>query len=128
MRTVARELGLAVAAWLAPFAASIFLFPLKQSSPPLFDSLMGVLLAGSTVLLGCAYLRRTAGRFVVCGARIGLIWMAANWVLDAPMFSAGPMAMGLGQYVADIGLAYLMIPVITIGLGVAAQRGAVHAG
>jgi hypothetical protein len=116
MRWLARELGFAVLAWLVPFVVSVCIFPLKKSHPPLFDSLMGTTLAGSTVVLGCAYLRRSAGNSIAQGARLGLVWMAANWLLDGLMFSSGPMKMSLGRYFADIGVAYLMIPVITIGL------------
>ena len=117
MRSVAREFGFAVASWLVPFVVSVCIFPLKSVHPPLFDSLMGTALAASTVVLGCAYLRRADGNLVAGGARAGLLWMAANWLLDGLMFSSGPMKMSLGQYVGDIGIAYLMIPVITIGLG-----------
>jgi hypothetical protein len=49
--------------------------------------------------------------------------MAANWALDSLMFSGGPMKMSLNQYVMDIGVTYLMIPAITIGLGTAATVG-----
>src|SRR5678815_606413 len=117
MRRVAREIGFAVMAWLVPFAVSVCIFPLKKSNAPLFDSLMGVTLAASTVVLGCVYLRRAGADVLPKGVRIGLAWMAANWLLDGLMFSSGPMKMALGQYIMDIGSAYLMIPVITVGLG-----------
>ena len=87
----------------------------------MFDSLMGVTLAASTVLLGCAYLRRVAGNPIAQGAKIGLVWTIANWLLDGLMFSTGPMKMTLAQYAGDIAAAYLMIPVITIGLARAAN-------
>src|SRR5688500_4689990 len=106
MRTVVRETGFAFLAWLVPFGVSVCIFPLKQSHPPLFDSLMGVALAGSTVVLCCAYLRRASDGFVYRAARAGVLWMAANWLLDALMFCAGPMKMSLAQYAADIGSAY----------------------
>jgi hypothetical protein len=82
---------------------------------------MGTALASSTVVLGCAYLRRASGNLVIQGAKLGLLWMAANWLLDGLMFVSGPMKMSLGQYIKDIGIAYLMIPPITIGLGQAAH-------
>ena len=53
MKSLCRELGFAVLAWLIPFAASVCIFPLKRSHPPLFESLMGVTLVASTVALGC---------------------------------------------------------------------------
>ena len=121
MRRVAREVGFAVLAWLLPFVVSVCIFPLKKTHAPLFDSLMGVALATSTVALGCAYLRRSPGNPVAAGARAGLIWTAANLLLDGLMFSGGPMKMSLGAYFADIGVAYVAIPVITIGLGLAAR-------
>ena len=124
MRRVVREVGFAFLAWLVPFAVSVCIFPLKSSHPPLFDSLMGVALAGSTVVLCFVYLRRTRDGFVYRAARVGVLWMAANWLLDGLMFCAGPMQMSLVQYAADIGTAYLMVPVITTGLGVAARAAA----
>jgi len=51
----------------------------------------------------------------------GCLWMGMNWLLDAAMFSHGPMKMTLAHYVTEIGPAYLIIPVITTGLGAAAS-------
>ena len=122
MRSLCREIGFAVLAWLIPFAVSVGIFPLKRSHPPLFESLMGITLVASTVALGCVYLRRYTSGFVLVAIRIGLTWMAANWALDASMFLGGPMKMSLDQYVNEIAGAYLMIPVMTIGLGAAAAH------
>ena len=122
MRRVAREIGFAFLAWLVPFAVSVCIFPLKRSHPPLFDSLMGVALSGSAAALCCVYLRRERDRPLYRAARVGVLWMAANWLLDGLMFCAGPMKMPPAQYAADIGAAYLMVPVITTGIGAAAAR------
>ena len=118
-----REVGFAVLAWLIPFVMSVCIFPLKRSHPALFESIMGVTLVGTTVVLGCIYLRRQTRRFIVTAVRIGVIWMVANWTLDALMFSSGPMRMSLYQYASEIAGAYLMIPVTTLGLGVSANIG-----
>jgi hypothetical protein len=120
MRKAAREIGFAFLAWLVPFAASVCIFPLKRSHPPLFDSLMGLVLAGSTVVLCCVYLRGALDKAVYRAALAGVLWVAANWLLDGLMFCAGPMKMSLAQYAEDIGAAYLMVPIITTGLGAAA--------
>ena len=117
MRSIAREIGFAFLAWLVPFIVAVCIFPLKTSHPPLFESLMAVTLAGSTVVIGSVYLRRTSSNVARQGIKIGLLWMAANWMLDGLMFSHGPMKMNLSHYAMDIGTAYLMIPLITIGLG-----------
>lgn len=124
MKRVAREIGFAVLAWLVPFAVSVCIFPLKESHPPLFESLMGVSLTCSTVILAIVYFRRLTASYVAQGARIGITWAVANWILDGFMFSSGPMKMSLDQYVMDIGVAYLAIPAITVGLGFATSMAA----
>ena len=48
---------------------------------------------------------------------IGAAWLVINLVIDLPLFSAGPMATPLADYVKDIGLTYLIIPAVTIGMG-----------
>ena len=120
----AREIGFAFLAWLIPFAVSVCIFSLKASHEPLFDSLMGVTLACSTVVLAVVYFRSVGRQLRRTGVRIGITWMVANWLLDGLMFSGGPMKMSLDQYVADIGIAYLAIPAITLGMGFAASMAA----
>jgi hypothetical protein len=119
MRRAARELSFGLLAWLIPFAMSVCIYHLKPKYPALFESVMGLTLVGSTVVLGCLYLRRVAARWIARGLAIGCLWMAMNWLLDAVMFSQGPMKMSFQQYAAEIGPAYLLIPVITTGLGTA---------
>ena len=122
MKQLLRELSFAALAWFIPFAVSVCIFHLKRSHPALFESFMGITLVGSTVGLGCFYLRRCTSGLVLHGVRIGLTWMMANWLLDGLMFSSGPMQMSLPQYLNEIAGAYLMIPVITVGLAAAAAR------
>lgn len=122
MRRTARELTFAFLAWLAPFAMSVCVYHLRQRSPWLFESVMNLTLVGTTVVLGCAELRRCTRHWVLRGLAAGCLWMAANWLLDAVMFGAGPMKMPLARYVSEIGPAYLILPLITTGLGVAAAR------
>ena len=124
MKMTFREAGYALLAWLIPFAMSVCIFSLKRKHPPIFETLMGITLVGATVLLGCIYLRRCDRRFLVTSARIGVTWMVANWLLDGLMFSSGPMKMSLVQYMNEIAGAYLVIPLITVGLGIAAARAA----
>jgi hypothetical protein len=124
MRSLARGCGFAVLSWLLPFVAAVAMSPLRESRRMLFESLIAVALAASTVLLGCLYLRRSPDGYLRQGVRIGLVWMVANWALDSLMFTGGPMKMSLEEYVTDIGATYLMIPAITAGLAVAAGAAA----
>lgn len=127
MNRFVREAGFAVLAWLIPLAFSMAIFPLKESQPKLFDTLMGVAVAASTALLGWLYIRRLAGGHLRAGIRIGIVWMLTNLLLDGLMFSGGPMKMTPAEYMADIGLAYLAIPAITIALGATAAAAALRA-
>jgi hypothetical protein len=122
MKLLLRELCFAVLAWLIPFVVSVCIFHLKHSHPALFESFMGITLVGSTVGLGCLYLRHGTRGFALNGIRIGVTWMMANWLLDGLMFSAGPMRMSFHQYLNEIAGAYLMIPIITVGLATAAAQ------
>ena len=54
---------------------------------------------------------------------LGCLWLAISVAIDAPlMLFGGPMRMTVGEYLADIGAAYVIIPVITIGLGQVLER------
>jgi hypothetical protein len=54
---------------------------------------------------------------------LGCLWLAISVAIDAPlMLFGGPTRMTVGEYLADIGAAYVIIPVITIGLGQVLER------
>ena len=120
MWTIAKEIGFAVAAWIIPLVISICIYRLKQSSEPLFNAMMGIVLSGTIVSLALWYLRLAPTGPVKQGIKIGLLWMAASWLLDSLIFSHGPMQMTLNQYVTEIGAGYFEIPIITVGLGMSA--------
>lgn len=106
--------------WLIPFGVAFVIYPLHESSRPLFESIMPVSIAIAVVVFGVRYLRAVQAQFVREGAMVGLLWLVISVIIDAPlMLLGGPMQMTLGQYAADIGVTYLMIPVITIGLAAA---------
>lgn len=43
--------------------------------------------------------------------------MLINIAIDLCLFSWGPMKMNFGDYIQDIGFTYLIIPIITFGIG-----------
>ena len=130
MRSWRRILGLGLVAWLAPFVVAFLAFPFRESARPLFESIMAVAVTVTAVLLGLVHLRRLRSGFVREGLLIGLVWFAVCLLIDAPlMLFGGPMKMTFGAYMADIGLTYVSIPVVTVGLAAArAQRGGQEAG
>ena len=115
-----RAVGFGLLAWLIPFAVALLAFPLRESARPLFESIMAVTVTGTAVGLGLAYMRRVPRIGPRKGLLVGVVWFAVCVLVDAPlMLIGGPMRMSLGAYFADIGLTYVVIPLVTWGLGVA---------
>jgi hypothetical protein len=107
--------------WLVTFGASVCLFFLKKGNEHLFETLMGIVLPACTVAFTLLYFRKIQTAFFREGVLLGLAFVACNISFDLPMFSFGPMMMPLHQYLKDIGIAYLSMPIISIGFGFALQ-------
>jgi hypothetical protein len=103
--------------WLIPFAVSIFIFPLKTSTPALFESIMPVVITTSVVFFSILHFRKVGLRFIREGVVLGAVWFVISLALDLLMFMWGPMKMTFINYMMDIGLTYLIIPTVTIGIG-----------
>lgn len=119
MKKTVRILAFGVLTWLIPFALS-FLFFTKEGtmtvSRELFKSIMVVSGIVTGMLFTCLYFKKISGKFCFNGILIGLVWLIMNWGLDILILL--PMSkMALPAYFYDIGLGYLSIPVITIGVG-----------
>jgi hypothetical protein len=120
MASVRKALLYGVLVWLIPFAVAFVIFPLRQSARPLFESIMPVVVAGAVAGFAVSYFRTVNTAFVREGLRLGLLWLLISIAIDAPlMLLGGPMKMTVGQYLADIGLTYLLMPVITAAIGAA---------
>lgn len=104
--------------WLVPFAISFLVFPLKTSMRPLFESIMPLILTIVVVTLSYYYMKNLDTNFVREGILIGIVWCIISIAIDLVMFlPVSPMHMSFADYMMDIGLTYVMIPVITIGMG-----------
>jgi hypothetical protein len=104
--------------WLIPFAVSFIIFPLKTSNRALFESIMPLVLSIIVITLTYYYLKSIDSNYVKEGIMIGILWYIINIAIDLVMFlPASPMHMTFVDYMADIGLTYIIIPVITIGIG-----------
>jgi hypothetical protein len=124
MRSWRRILVLGFVVWLAPFVVAFLTFPFRESARPLFESIMAVTVTATAVILGLTYLRRINGGFFREGLLLGVIWFVMCVLIDAPlMLFGGPMKMTFGAYMADIGLTYVIIPVVTSGLAAARACG-----
>lgn len=117
MNNIAKIVLFGTGVWLLPFALGIVIFPLQESSPALFDSIMAVAVSVAAVGFGLLYLRRAKSDLRSAAIRAGIFWLLIVLVIDVPLFTLG-FDMPLKEYVADIGVTYLIIPVTLYGLGV----------
>lgn len=110
--------------WATAFVVAFAIFPIRESYRPLFESIMPVVLAGATVFFAHRYFRGVFAGFAKEGLFLGLLWFGVNVAIDLPlMLAPSPMQMSLSDYCADIGLTYALIPIITVGMGIARAQG-----
>ncbi len=108
--------------WVAVFIVAMAVFSFRESNRPLFESIMPVAVTAATVFFAQLFFTRVEKDFVKTGVMLGLVWLAINILIDLPMVFRGPLEMTLPEYFADIGLTYLIIPVITLSTGLASAR------
>jgi len=122
MIATGRALAFGFLIWLSVFAVSVLIFPLRESSRPLFESIMPVVVAVATAAFTVRYLRRVQSGYSREAILLGLMWLVINIAIDLPLMLLGPIDMTLGAYIADIGLTYLIIPAVTITAGLACEQ------
>jgi hypothetical protein len=104
--------------WLISFLVSIVIYPLHDTNRPLFESIMPVVLAAVVIVFSILYMRRLKMEILKESVVLGITWLIINLILDLILFlPESPMQMSLGDYMMDIGLTYLLIPLISIGMG-----------
>lgn len=121
MSKTLRLLRFGFLSWLVTFLGSVCIFPFKADNRPLFETLVGVCLAFSTVLFTVLYFRKVRSSYVQEGALLGLAFVVCNILFDLLLFMEGPMKMSFSDYMMDIGLAYLSMPIVTVGVGILLQ-------
>ena len=120
-----KAIGYGALVWLVPFVIAFLIFPIHTSARPLFESIMAVAVCATAVAFGITYLKHVIKNIVKEGIQLGILWFMIPVLIDAPlMLFGGPMKMSIAKYMADIGVTYLCIPVITWGLSVAYSRSA----
>jgi hypothetical protein len=123
MRRWLLTIGLAVLAWAVPLITAMAAFNLRASARPLFESVMAFAVAAGAAVIGLVYLSRVPDAGGRGGLFIGVCAVVACGLLDGLlMLPGGPLQMTFGEYLADIGATYLLIPVVTWATGVAAAR------
>jgi hypothetical protein len=109
--------------WLVPFVISFGFVDSKGQfvvPQPLFKSIMVVVFGGfGAWLLTRAF--RLVAPTLASGLRIGLGWLGLNLALDLIVL-VPLIGMPVGSYFMDIGLRYLLIPIMATGMVVVAER------
>ncbi|MDN7025772.1 hypothetical protein FGU65_12930 [Methanoculleus sp. FWC-SCC1] len=125
-RSAGKLLGFGLLTWLLPFLLAVPLY--SPEGEPLYDiflikSVMIVFSAAVGTALILLYFRGVHARYLREGALLGGVWLLINWALDAAVLL--PLSgMDAGTYMAEIGLRYLTIPIIAVGIGYAAEQAA----
>ncbi len=110
--------------WLIPFVVSFFFYS-KEGQPLidifLFKSIMIVVgsLTGASLLV--LYFRGLKKDYLKEGVIVGLVWFAINIIMDLAVLV--PMSgMSIGSYFAQIGLRYIIIPIMSTAMGYVADN------
>ncbi len=117
MRFPKRVLYFGLLLWLIPFLVSVLIFPLKRNGSPLFETIMPLVVVTSAMWFVNLHFRRCHCPTLQECLLIGIVWAVISLALDLALFMWGPMKMTLPDYMADIGLAYLVFPILTVGCG-----------
>ena len=121
MKAYARIIFFGLITWLIPFATAFFFYNPKGELRVdifLFKSIMIIVGSISAAILLVAYFKRVTENYRNEGIRIGIFWFVLNILLDMVLLL--PMSgMSLPDYFAQIGLRYIVIPVMTIMVGAA---------
>lgn len=109
--------------WLIPFLASLIIFPIRTSMRPLFESIMPLVITVIVIILVYQYLKQVDINLIKEGITIGFVWFVISIAIDLFLFlPPSPMQMSFADYMMDIGLTYVLIPVITTGMGFMAHN------
>jgi hypothetical protein len=114
MGSAIRIILLGLLIWAVPFGLGMVIFPVVPPVSALFDTIMVVTLAGTTAIASVIHVSRLREASLDDGLRAGSIWMLMSLLCDVPFFILGPemTRMDPVDYMADVGLSYIMIPLI----------------
>jgi len=111
-------------AWLIPFVASFFFYTREGKLTIdvfLFKSIMIVVGSVSAAFLLVSYFKTISANHLREGVIVGLAWFVINIALD--LLVLVPMSgMSISDYLAQIGLRYLVIPAMSIAVGAALEN------
>lgn len=113
-----------VLTWVIPFVLSMFFYTREGQLTIdifLFKTIMIVVGAANGAFWLVLYFKKIEQNFLVEGTTIGCVWFVINVILD--LLVLVPLSkMSIGTYFIQIGLRYLIIPIMSIAIGSVAQK------
>jgi flagellar biosynthesis protein FlhB len=123
MNKYVKLVGFGFLIWLIPFLVSFVIFPLRNTHRPLFESIMPVVLVLAVMIISVLYFKKIEKESLKEGVIAGVLWFVLSLVIDLMLFlPASPMQMSFSDYMVDIGLTYLIILMIPIGIGALVRK------
>jgi len=123
MNKYVKLVGFGFLIWLIPFLVSFVIFPLRNTDRPLFESIMPVVLVLAVMIISVLYFKKIEKESLKEGVIAGVLWFILSLVIDLMLFlPASPMQMSFSDYMVDIGLTYLIILMIPIGIGALVRK------
>ncbi|WP_321417775.1 hypothetical protein [uncultured Methanomethylovorans sp.] len=110
--------------WLIPFVASLFFYTKEGVLIVdifLFKSIMIVVGSISAGFLLVSYFKNINAEYYKEGIVVGFTWFAINILLDL-LILVQMSGMSITDYFSQIGLRYIVIPVMTITIGAALKN------
>jgi hypothetical protein len=110
--------GFGILVWLIPFLFSFLIFSLRDDNRVLFESIMPVVLTIIVLIFSIIYFIKIEKEFISQGIIIGVVWIIISIIIDLIMFLPdSEWQMTISDYMMDIGITYLIILFIPIGIG-----------
>lgn len=108
-------LGFGLIVWVIP--TIITLLASYFGGPYLFDVISAVSITISVIVFAYIYFRDITTHFIREGVTIGIVWVIISLVLDVVLIFLNINKVSLMEYAVYIAPLYIIIPAITIGLG-----------
>ena len=124
MRKYLRILLFGFFTWLVPFVVAIPFY--SKDGQPLIDiflikSIMIVVGSLTGAFLLILYFKNLTKNYLTEGIIVGLLWFTINIILDLVVLLP-IMKISISTYFAQIGLRYLIIPIMSIAIGSIVQK------
>ena len=104
--------------WLVPFVVACFLYTPQgglRIDLYLFKTLMILIGNAFGTLLMVLYFKTIKEDIIKSGVILAVVWLAIFWILDMAILV--PMSkMAIDRYFIEIGLRYLLVPVMSMGI------------